>query len=85
MKYKRAQIQTYATLLNTFFLFRSSLAAKAVSEAVRSGGIVGNGRGEMMQRAKFLNKHGELEEDLLQYLTDDAYFKVVGVIGTLKF
>lgn len=54
-----------------------------MNDAVRSGGLDGSGRGEMIQKAKFLNKHGELEEDLLQYLTDDANFKVVGVIGTL--
>lgn len=54
-----------------------------MNDAVRSGGVDGTARGEMTQKAKFLNKHGELEEDLMQFLTDDANFKVVGVIGVL--
>lgn len=63
---------------------------KAVENALRTGSeererpssLRGGDRSEMTQRAKFLNKFGELEDDFLQFLTEDASFKVVGVIGS---
>ena len=66
-----------------------SVAVKAVENALRTGSeererlpsLRGGDKSEMTQRAKFLNKFGELEDDFLQFLTEDATFKVIGVIG----